>query len=123
MGISSDLFLSLFPSFRFVPPSVPELQTEEEHWLLHPADIHALHPDYHPVLGLLLDQLRCVGRQSGPGYDLRTKYNHAEQRHRCMHTEASFSGAWYGALESVSTLLSQHLHFLISFKHVSDNIV
>lgn len=55
-AIKEKLFLSLSP-FRFLPPSVPQLQTEEEHWLLHPADVHAFHPDYHPLLGLLLDQL------------------------------------------------------------------
>lgn len=72
VGIAEEsLFLSHFlcpcASFRFLPPPVPQLQTKEEHWLLHPADIHAFHPDYHPLVGLLLDQLRRLGCQSGPG--------------------------------------------------------
>lgn len=51
-------------SLRFLSSTIAELQAEEEHWILHPADLHAFHPDHHPVLGLFLDQLRRLGSQS-----------------------------------------------------------
>src|SRR4029434_7682989 len=43
---------SFVPLYRCLPTTVSELQAEEEHRLLHPADVHALHPHHHLVLGL-----------------------------------------------------------------------
>ncbi len=64
--------LSFFSFFwtRFLSSSVSEFQTQEEHWLLHPADLHALDPNHHPVLGVLLDQLRCFCCPCGFRWDI-----------------------------------------------------
>ncbi len=55
---------------RLLSSSVSEFQAQEEHWLLHPADLHALDPDHHPVLGVLLDQLRRFCCPCGSRWDI-----------------------------------------------------
>lgn len=57
-------------SRRCLPPALPELPAEEEHRVLHSADLHALHSHHHSLLGVLLDQLRRLRGQGGPGYVL-----------------------------------------------------
>lgn len=64
------LSFSVFLWIRFISTSVSEFQTQEEHWLLHPADLHALNPDHHPVLGILLDQLRRFSCPCGFRWDI-----------------------------------------------------
>lgn len=61
---------SLCFSCRCLPSTVSELQAEAKHWILHPADVHALHPHHHPILGVVLDKLWCLGGQSCIRYDV-----------------------------------------------------
>ena len=42
---------------RCLPATVSELQAKAQHRILHLADIHALHPHHHPILGVILDKL------------------------------------------------------------------
>lgn len=63
--VARTCLLTKLPVSRLLPSPVPELQAEEKHRLLHPADVHAFDPHHHPLLGVLLDQLRCLCCQSG----------------------------------------------------------
>lgn len=53
----SQPLVSVSLILRCLPSTVSELQAEEEHRLLYFADVHAINPNYHPLLGVLLDKL------------------------------------------------------------------
>lgn len=55
---------------RCLPETVSELQAKAQHRILHLADIHALHPHHHPILGVILDKLWCFSCQGCIRYDV-----------------------------------------------------
>ena len=53
------------------------LRPQQTYGLLHHPDLHPLHPDRGPLLGLLLDQERRYASEDGPRYASRSFLNPA----------------------------------------------
>ena len=88
---------------RCLPSTVSELQAEAKHRVLHPADLHALHPHHHPVLGVVLDKLRRLGRQSRIRYDVSRAVARPQ---RCRLTVSHLTGGFTHTDATRLTLMS-----------------